>query len=40
MSNPNSKATLRLSPKRKRYRVNESLDVVSPTPLGFNLIQV
>ena len=36
MSNPNSKFTLRLSPKRKRSRVNEPLDVGSPTPYGFN----
>ena len=35
MSNPNSKVTLRLSPKRKHSRVNEPLDVGSPTPFGF-----
>ena len=36
MSNPNSKITLRLSPKCKRFRVNEPLDVGSPTPFDFN----
>ena len=35
MSNPNSKVTLRLSPKLKRSRVNEHLDVGSPTLTGF-----
>ena len=35
MSNPNSKVTLRLSPKRKRSGVNEPFDVGSPTPIGF-----
>ena len=35
MPNPNSKVTLGLSPKRKRSRVNEPLDVGSPTPFGF-----
>ena len=38
MSNPNSKVTLRLSPKRKRSRVNEPLSVGSPTPFGLILI--
>ena len=35
MSNPNSTVTLRSSPKRKRSRVNEPLDVGSLTPYGF-----
>ena len=35
MSNPNSKVTLRSSPKRKRSRVDEFLDVGSLTPFGF-----
>ena len=35
MSNPNSKFTLRLSPKHKRSRVNEPWDVKSPTPFCF-----
>ena len=39
MSNPNSKFTHRLSPKRKRSRVNESLDVGSQTPYGFIVIK-
>ena len=36
MSNSNNKVTLKLSPKRKRSRVNEPLDVRSPTPTGFS----
>ena len=36
MFNPNSKVTLSLSPKRKRSRANEPLDVGSPTAIGFN----
>ena len=38
MSNPNSKVTLRLRPKRKRSRVNGPLDDRSPTPFGFNSV--
>ena len=38
MLNPNSKITFTLSPKRKRSRANESLDVGSPTSTGFILI--
>ena len=37
MFNPNSKVTLSLSPKRKRSRANEPLDVGSPTAIGFKL---
>ena len=37
MSNPNSKVTLRLSPKRKRSKVNEPLDVGSPIPSSFSI---
>ena len=37
MFNPNSKVTLSLSPKRKRSRANEPLDVGSPTATGFNI---
>ena len=36
MLNPNSKITFTLSPKRKRSRANEPLDVGSPTATGFN----
>ena len=36
MSNSNSKVTLKLSPKHERARVNEPLDVGSPTPTGFS----
>ena len=35
MSNSNSKVTLKLIPKHERPRVNEPLDVGSPTPTGF-----
>ena len=38
MSNSNSKVTLNLSPKHERARVNEPLDVGSPTHTGFNNI--
>ena len=34
--NKDSNITLKLSPKRKHFRVNEPLDVGSPTPFGFN----
>ena len=36
MSNSNSKVTLKLSPQHENARVNETLDVGSPTPTGFN----
>ena len=38
MSNSNSKVTTKLSPKSKRTRVTEPLDVGSPTPTGFKHI--
>ena len=38
MSNPDSKVTLRLSPKRKRTRANKPLNVRSP--IGFNICMV